>query len=210
MGCATGRASPLTVSDGAGIGDSRGRQKYVRITSHNNVLPNLRFRVLTLRNRSIKHGGDRRNLRGRLGRGGGDCRAGSRVQGTETKPEITVIGVDGSDGPAPRSTSTGAAVPHVWQFSDNIIDLDLIRGGLQDFADSKLIANYAGQVTGLSLAAKRAGKVAMVVGCQVVWCSSRSGKTTTREQPTELDDQSTGHDRIRISRQGSPHREPSL
>ena len=110
--------------------------------------------------------------------------AGSRAQGTQTKPEITVIGVDGSDRTSAAIGEYRRGGADVWQFSDNIIDLEYLQG-LQDFADRNssriaLAKSYAD-----ILAAKRAGKVAMVVGCQECTVFEPEWKDNYQKKPTD-------------------------
>jgi len=80
-----------------------------------------------------------------------------------------VIGVDGSSFSDPYGgayldeyLSSGA---NVWQYSDNIIDFDNFQT-IQDFVDSESSKITLAKSYNDILAAKRAGKVAMVVGIQ--------------------------------------------
>ena len=101
----------------------------------------------------------------------------------ETRPTITVIGVDGSD-------RTGAKVDEyrrgadAWQFSDNIIDLEYLRS-LQKFVDSRSSKIMLAKSYKDILTAKQAGKVAMVVGCQECTVFEPEWKDNYQKKPTD-------------------------
>jgi membrane dipeptidase len=87
---------------------------------------------------------------------------------TDARLGVVVIGVDGADLTAPYLDDYLSVGATVWQYSENSIDFDRF-----DSIDSFVDANSSKVTLAKSysdiLAAKRAGKVAMVVGVQDMW-----------------------------------------
>src|SRR5271163_4741920 len=92
----------------------------------------------------------------------------SRAQSLDAGLRITVIGVDGADLTVPYLDDYLRSGATVWQYSGNTIDFDrfdMIQKFVDDNSSKVTLAKSYGDI----LAAKRAGKVAMVVGCQDLW-----------------------------------------
>ena len=92
----------------------------------------------------------------------------SRAQSPDAILGINVVGVDGSDLTVPYLDDYLSVGATVWQYSQNTIDFDRF-----DLIDSFVDANSSKVTLAKSysdiLAAKQAGKVAMVVGVQDMW-----------------------------------------
>src|SRR5690242_11137497 len=92
----------------------------------------------------------------------------SRAESRDAGLGITVIGVDGADLTVPYLDDYLRVGATVWQYSGNTIDF-----GRFDSIDSFVDANSSKVTLAHSysdiLAAKQAGKVAMVVGVQDMW-----------------------------------------
>jgi membrane dipeptidase len=90
------------------------------------------------------------------------------AKSTDAGPGVVVIGVDGADLTAPYLDDYLSVGATVWQYSENTIDLDRF-----DWIDRFVDANSSKVTLAKSysdiLAARRAGKVAMVVGVQDMW-----------------------------------------
>jgi microsomal dipeptidase-like Zn-dependent dipeptidase len=95
---------------------------------------------------------------------------GTAPQGQDTVADLrtVVVGVDGADLTVPYLDDYLSVGATVWQYSQNTIDFDRF-----DCIDSFVDANSSKVTLAKSyrdiLAAKQAGKVAMVVGVQDMW-----------------------------------------
>jgi membrane dipeptidase len=92
----------------------------------------------------------------------------SLARSPDANPGIIVVGVDGADLTVPYLDDYLSVGATVWQYSQNTIDFDRF-----DSIDSFVDANSSKVTLAKSysdiLAAKQAGKVAMVVGVQDMW-----------------------------------------
>jgi membrane dipeptidase len=92
----------------------------------------------------------------------------SRAEQSNANPGITVIGVDGANLTPDYLQDYLDAGANVWQVSDNTVDFvtfDAIDSFVEANSSKVTLAKSCSDI----LAAKRAGKVAMVVGCQEMW-----------------------------------------
>jgi membrane dipeptidase len=89
------------------------------------------------------------------------------VQGQDTVADLraVVVGVDGSALTGAYLDEYLSSGANVWQYSDNIIDFDEFQD-IQNFVDSQSSKITLAKSYNDILAAKQAGKVAMVVGIQ--------------------------------------------
>jgi hypothetical protein len=102
---------------------------------------------------------------------------GADAKDTREDLSVVVIGVDGSDLSPAYVDEYQRSGADVWQYSGNVMD-DSRFQKLNDFVDSPSSKITMAKSYSDILAAKRAGKVAMVVGCQDCMVFERAAKGT--------------------------------